>query len=413
MFLVVNLDSAYILYDMVCQGNNGNPAADTSYRNESVARVMSILRQLLVLMVLSAIAYGGYAGYGHWKASNAATSPEAAGRAGGSPAGGKSGSGGWPTMVETQMAETRTVSRTVEAVGNTRAVRYVDIKPKADGTITEIRYASGSRVEKGAVLFTLDDAIEKADLAQAEAEFLKADLALKRGDKLSQSRITARASVDELQATMSAAAAQVDRARSRLADRTIVAPFAGTPGFHAVDAGARVTKDTVLTRLDDLSSVLLEFAVPEEYFAIARIGLHAKAVTVAYPDRVFDAKITQVDTRIDPVNRSFRVRAEIDNSDGALPSGMFMQLTLELDSQAMVMVPEEAITVEGAKTHVFIVADGKANKQNVVTGVREPGFVQIVSGLSEGDEIVTHGTSKVRPGSPVKVVDAKAPGTTQ
>ena len=374
---------------------------------------MSILRQILVLMVLSAVAYGGYAGYGHWKASNAATPPGAAKQGAGNPPGGNFSPASRLTLVETGMAETRTVSRTVEAVGNTRAIRYVDIKPKADGTITEIRYTPGTRVEKGVVLFTLDNAIEKADLAQAEAEFLKADLALERGNKLSQSRITARASLDQLQAAMSAAAAQVDRARARLADRTILAPFAGTPGFHAVDAGARVTKDTVLTRLDDLSSVLLEFAVPEEYFAVARVGLHAKAVTVAYPDRVFDAKITQVDTVIDPINRSFKVRAEIDNTDGALPSGMFMQLTLELDSQAMVMVPEESITVEGAKTHVFVVVDGKANKQNVVTGMREPGFVQIVSGLSEGDEIVTHGTSKVRPGSQVKVVDAKAAGAAQ
>lgn len=364
-------------------------------------------------MVLSAAAYGGYAGYGHWKASVAATSPDAGKQAVGKPVFDRNRPGDWQTTVETTLAEVRTLSRTVEAVGNTRAVRYVDIKSKADGTITEILYKTGIRVEKGAVLFTLDDAIEKADLAQAEAEFLKADLALKRGDKLSQSRITARASLDELQAAMSAAAAQVDRTRARLADRTILAPFAGTPGFHAVDAGARVTKDTVLTRLDDLSSVLLEFAVPEEYFAIARIGLHAKAIAVAYPNRVFDAKITQVDTVIDPINRSFRVRAEIDNSDGALPSGMFMQLTLELDSQAMVMVPEESITVAGAKTHVFTVADGKANKQNVITGVREPGYVQIVSGLSEGDEIITHGTSKVRSGSAVEVVGGKAAGSTQ
>lgn len=374
---------------------------------------MSVFKQILVLMVLSAVAYGGYAGYDHWKASVAATSSDAAKQAGGKPEPDSNRRGGGETAVATAFAEIRTLSRTVEAVGNTRAVRYVDIKPKADGTITAIHYTSGTRVEKGAVLFTLDDDIEKADLAQAEAEFLKADLALKRGEQLSQSRITAKSSVEELQAAMSAAAAQVDRTKARLADRTILAPFGGTPGFHAVDAGARVTKDTVLTRLDDLSSVLLEFAVPEEYFAIARVGLHARAITAAYPDRVFDAKITQVDTMVDPVNRSFRVRAEIDNSDGALPSGMFMQLTLELDSEAMVMVPEESITVEGANSHVFVVADGKANKRNVTIGVREPGFVQIVSGLAEGDEIVTLGTSKVRPGSAVRVVDAKAPGAAQ
>jgi membrane fusion protein (multidrug efflux system) len=128
---------------------------------------------------------------------------------------------------------------------------------------------------------------------------------------------------------------------------------------------------------------------------------------------VFDAKITQVDTTVDPINRSFRVRAEIDNSDGALPSGMFMQLTLELDSQAMVMVPEEAVTVEGPSTHVFVVAEGKAMKRKVTIGAREPGFVQIVDGLSEGDEIVTRGTSKVRPGSTIKVVNTETGGSTQ
>ena len=99
---------------------------------------MSILKQILVLMVLSAVAYGGYAGYGHWKASNAATPPEAAKQAGGKPAKRKFSRGKWQTLVETGTAEIRTISRTVDAVGNTRAIRYVDIKPKADGTIKKM-----------------------------------------------------------------------------------------------------------------------------------------------------------------------------------------------------------------------------------------------------------------------------------
>jgi membrane fusion protein (multidrug efflux system) len=366
---------------------------------------MSLLRQLLFLLVLAGVGYGGFIGYQKWQqtrqqSATANGAPQAPQR----PA-------TRATDVKTVRAGERTLLRIVEAVGSTRAAQTVDIKPQADGTITEIAYQPGQRVEKGTVLFRLDDDIQRADLAQARAELVKAQQALERGQSLRQSRVMAAASLEELEAARASAQAQVERAERRLADRTIRAPFDGTPGFSAVDMGAQVENSTELTGFNDLSSVIVEFAVPEEYFAIARTGLVAKASTAAWPGRTFQAPISAIAPAIDPVSRSFVARARIANDDGALASGMFMRLKLELASTAAVMVPEEAVTVEGSTAFVFVVNDDKAERRAVKTGGREPGWVQILDGVTAGEEVVFSGTSKVRPGGAVKVVNAQADAT--
>lgn len=363
---------------------------------------MSILRQLLVLLIVAGLGYGGYVGYGKWQQSRQAGSEA------GSQEGKPQRSQARATAVKTVKAGKRTLVRAIEAVGTARAAQTVEIKSQADGTVVAIDYQPGERVERGAVLFRLDDDIQRADLSQARAELVKADLALKRGLSLKQSRVVAAATLEDLESAKAVAEAQLARAERRLADRTVRAPFAGTPGFHNIDAGAQVDSDTVLARLDDLSSVLVEFAVPEEYFAAARPGLVARATTSAWPSRTFEASISEIATAIDPVSRTFTARARISNDDAALVPGMFMRLNLVLASDSVVMVPEEALTVEGPAAFVFVVDDGKAERRTVKTGGRQLGWVQITDGLAEGEEVVFSGTSKIRPGGAVKVVNVEA-----
>jgi hypothetical protein len=150
---------------------------------------MSLLRQLLFLLVLAGLGYAGFAGYQQWQQSR-----QQAASANGAPAAAQRG-GGRATAVKTVKAGERTLLRIVEAVGSARAAQTVDIKPQADGIITEIAYTAGKRVEKGTVLFRLDDDIQKADLAQAKAELVKAQQALERGQSLRQSRVMAAASL--------------------------------------------------------------------------------------------------------------------------------------------------------------------------------------------------------------------------
>jgi membrane fusion protein (multidrug efflux system) len=358
---------------------------------------MAILRQLLILLVLAGIGYGGWYGYQQYMAGTQEFGAAAPKRGGGDRA----------TPVKTTKATERTLVRQLEVVGSTRASQVIDIKPKADGTIVEIVYEAGKRLEQGDVLFRLDDAIQKADLAEAQASLAKAQQALKRGRTLKQSRVMATATLEDLEAARAAAQAQVDRAAQRLADRTIRAPFAGTPSIRRVDLGAQVGSDTVLTRLENLSPMLVEFQVPEQFFSIARPGLTAEATTPAWPGKTFTATLSEVDTSIDPVSRTFRVRAQVPNETGELASGMFMRLSLQLSSDGVVMIPEQSITMEEGTPFVFVVKDGKVERRDVQTGGREPGWVQITDGLALGEEIVVSGISKVRPGGAVKVVNAE------
>ncbi len=353
-----------------------------------------IWKQLLLIGILAAIGYGGYEGYQRYLAP-------------GESATAASGRGDRPTPVEITNAEVRTLARTVEAVGTTRARQSVDIVPEADGRVVELAISSGATVEKGAVLVRLDDDIARADLAEAEARLKERRQALERVRQLRLSNAVAEATVEESEARLAEAEAQLDRAARRLQERTIRAPFEGVVGLTNVDTGARVVQGTPITRLDDLSEVEVEFGLPEALFAQVSRNQPLTATTVAFPGEVFRGKIEAVDNRIDPVSRSFRTRAIIPNPEGTLPAGMFMSLELTLSQADRVVIPEEALVFQAAETYVFVVEEGIARRVVVRTGQRRDGMVAILDGVDEGTTIVLRGLQRLRDGSPVAVIGQK------
>jgi len=232
--------------------------------------------------------------------------------------------------------------------------------------------------------------------------------------QLRETNAVSLASVEEAVARVAEAQARVERARRRLDDRVITAPFDGVVGLTAYDVGARVTEGEVLARLDDLSEVEVEFGLPETVFAQVARGQTVIARAAAFPDRRFEGKISEVDSRIDPVSRSFMTRALIPNPDRPLPAGMFLSLTLVLDEAERIVVPEEAIVFQAAQTYVFVAQDGTARRRAVETGQRRDGVIAVTSGLSAGDEVVVRGLQQVRDGAPLNVLardrDATAEG---
>lgn len=355
---------------------------------------MSIWKQLFVLAALAGIAYGGYEAYLRYYAPADTAQADQPRR------------GGGPAAVETGVAELRVLRDTVEAVGTTRALQSVDIVPEASGRIEELAFSPGQRVEKGAVLVRLDDAIARADVTEAEARLLERERVLDRVNQLRGSNAVAVATLEDAVARLAEARAEYDRAEQRLAERVIRAPFAGTVGLAEVDRGARVAAGTFIARLDDLTEVEIEFALPETLFAQVRNGQQVTARSAAFPGREFTGRIDAVDSRIDPVGRSFRARAVIPNPDGTLPAGMFMSLELTLAETERTVVPEEAIIFQAAETYVFAVVDGKAERITVTTGQRRDGYVAIVDGLDPGQPIIVRGLHRVRNGGPVKVLNA-------
>ncbi|MGI9499835.1 MAG: efflux RND transporter periplasmic adaptor subunit, partial [Geminicoccaceae bacterium] len=292
-----------------------------------------------------------------------------------------------------------------------RARQSVDITPAASGRVLSISFTPGSQVEKGSTLLQLDDVAERADVAEAEAERRQAALALDRARALVAKKSISQSTVDELEATFAAAEARVDRVKKQLAERRIEAPFAGRVGLKQVDVGARVDDETVITTLDDLAAVEVEFGVPEIFFSEVSAGQKVTATSAAFGARVFDGIIETVDSRIDRVSRSFQVRATIPNDDLALPTGMFMLVELTLTERLAVTVPEEAVVVSGDEAQLFVVEDGKAMKRKVVLGQRELGLVEIVDGIEAGELTIVRGIQKVRPGVEVRIVGEDADDT--
>jgi membrane fusion protein (multidrug efflux system) len=349
------------------------------------------IKQLAIVGVLSAVAVGSYLVYARVLGEPVAPQQAKSVRATGRP-------------VETAKARLHKLETRIEAVGTSLARRSVDIAPLTTGRVKEIRFRAGDRVGAGQVLAELDDEIERADLAQAEAAVTQARLALQRAQALRVKNHVPEATVEDLTSKAATAAAAVDRAKRKLADRSIRAPFPGIVGIKRVDAGARVDEQTVITTLDDLAEIEIEFSVPEQFYARVEVGQAAEATSVSFPGRTFAGKVALVDSRIDAASRSFKVRVAVPNPDYVLPAGMFMHIQLTLESREGLTVPEEAILPEAGASYVFVVEEGKARRRKVAVGRRDVGLVEISEGLAPGDEVIVKGLAALREGAPVRVV---------
>jgi membrane fusion protein (multidrug efflux system) len=305
--------------------------------------------------------------------------------------------------VEVATAESGTVRERIEAVGSSLARQAVDIVALSSGRVAEIHFTPGEHVEEGAVLIRLDDLAEQADVAEADAMRREAELALDRARKLRTNNTVAQATVDELEAAYAGTSARLDGTRKELTDRTVRAPFAGVVGIRGVDIGARVDDDTVLTTLDDLAEIEIEFSVPELFYGAIRAGQTVGATSSAFPNRRFEGKIATIDSRIDEVARAFRVRAIVPNPDLELPAGMFMHVEVILGERPAVLSPEQAVIAAGADTFVFTIEDGTARRRDVRLGQRDFGEVEVLEGLSPGEAVVVSGVQRLRDGVPVEV----------
>jgi membrane fusion protein (multidrug efflux system) len=297
----------------------------------------------------------------------------------------------------------------VEALGTLRANESVDITAKVADRVAAIHFSEGQQVRKGSVLIELDNTEARADLAAAEAAASDSRSQYKRSQELFQTRALSEAQLDQLHATLLANEARVAAARSRLADRVITAPFNGRVGLRNVSLGGLVNPGAVITTLDDLSVVKLDFSVPEQFLSTLQPGLTVQAQSTAYSDSTFAGRVASVDTRVDPTTRSVAIRALIDNSDGRLRPGMFMTVKLVRPEGQALMLPEQAIVPENEQHFVYVVADGKAQKREVKIGRRRPGEVEVLQGLTADSSVVIDGTLNLRDGVPVRVQGADSP----
>ena len=293
----------------------------------------------------------------------------------------------------------------LEALGTARAYESVDIQPRVSSLVERVAFEEGQVVNAGDLIVELENSEIIAGLALAKASLSESRSLYNRSRSLADTQAISASNLEQLIAQVQVDEAMVEAAKARLENTIIRAPFTGRVGLRRVSPGSFVDTSTVITTLDDISKIKLDFTVPEAFLTSVAEGMSIKANSLVYPDRTFEGVVASVDTRLDPVSRAVQVRAVIANKDGALKPGMFMTVDLQRDRGDVVMAPEEAIVPEGSQQFVFVVADNIVEKRAVTLGRRIPGSVAIDAGLEPGEAVITEGTHKVRDGGSVEVIN--------
>ena len=370
------------------------------FRKYGFAATVATALALMALVVVGKSMLGG-------KDSGSSASAAVASQAQGQSKGGGRGGPQTPTVAVVAVAR-HTFSDAIQALGTAQARESILLTPKVADTIRAIRFESGQRVARGQVLVEMSSVEQSADLAEARAANAAAQEDLRRNRELFDRGFASQARIDAVQAAADAAQARLDAGGSRIADRTIRAPFAGVVGLRTASPGQYMRPGDRIGTLDDVSQIKLDFDVPETRIAQLQTGVAITARTAAFRDRTFEGLIAQVDSRVDPATRTMRVRAILQNSDGALRPGMLMTVEVRSNPRDALAVPEIAVLEQVDGSYVYRVQAGQGGGQRaeltkVQTGQRSGGMAEIVSGVGEGDQIVTEGVQNLRPGQPVRV----------
>ena len=307
-----------------------------------------------------------------------------------------------------------TIEDRIEALGTLRANESVELTASVTETVTAINFDDGDRVKAGQVLVQMTNDEEQAQLREARVTVDEAKRQYERIKSLRAQQSASESQLDEQQRVWEANRARLAAIESRLADRLLRAPFAGVVGLRNVSIGALVEPGDVITTLDDDSVMKLDFSVPSVYLAALVPGMPVTAITRAWQGQLFEGRVKSIDSRVDPVTRTVIVRALLPNPDHALRPGMLMQVELQSQRREAIIIPEECLVAQGQKQFVYVVdrADNKVERREVRIGTRRPGEVEIIEGLVVGEQVITDGTLKVRPGNIVSI-RAKDDGTTK
>lgn len=307
-----------------------------------------------------------------------------------------------PAVVSVLVRSER-VAHELRALGTAIANESIEVTSKTSNLVSAVRFRDGETVRQGQVLIELDPAQARADLAEASAALTESTSQYERARDLLSTRVVSQSQYEQLEAIMKANRARADAATARLADTVIRAPFGGRVGLRRVSVGSLVSPGTVITTLDDTSVMKVDFAVPENLLGSLREGLELSARTAAHPDSELKGRVLTIDSRIDPVTRSVTVRALVPNAASLLRPGMLVNVTLARDEYEALVIPEQALVPEQSRQYVFVVdGDSKVVRREVQIGRREPGKVEIVGGLAQGERIVVEGTQKVHDGIAVR-----------
>jgi len=378
------------------------------------------MKLLHTLVAVVGIAAAGGAAYWYQNKPSgglvsAATDPSAGKGSASSPAGagrprtGGAGANGGAAAVEVGKVEVMSLQDESQAVGTLRSRQGVMLRPEVSGRISQLGFSDGQRVRRGQLMVQLDDTLQQAQVLQARAQASIARTNLQRNRELMAQNFVSQSAADQSAATLEVAEAQVALAQAQLARMRIVAPFSGLAGIRSVNVGDYVKDGADLVNVEDVSSMVVDFRLPESVMSRLKTGQDVDFTLDGMPGRAFKGRVDALDSQIDTNGRSLLVRARIDNPQGVLRPGMFARARIVFEvREAATVVPEEALVPLGGKQYLIKVVDGPAGKvsQRIEAriGLRLRGKVEILEGLSPGDVVVLAGQSRLLRGDALPVV---------
>lgn len=324
-----------------------------------------------------------------------------------------------PQVVNVLEVREETRHPVMTSVGSVKAIKGTAVSTEADGIVRAVLFQAGTMVSAGTPLLQLDIELEEAQLRSAEAAASSSRLALQRAQELRRTSSVSQADIDIAISNSKQAEAQVDYIRALIAKKTVRAPFAGKLGIRAISEGDFLPKGTPVVSLQALDPIYIEFSLPQQRLAQLKDALPVIARSDVYPQKEFTGKITAISPDIDIATRNVRVQATLPNPEGLLRPGMFVSLTVQIDTtQKVLLAPETGIMHGSAGDTVFVIEKPEQTDQgetyqvvqkNVTIGERIGDFVEIIDGLTVGERIVSTGVFKMQPGAKVIIDQRLAP----
>jgi membrane fusion protein (multidrug efflux system) len=325
-----------------------------------------------------------------------------------------------PSAVTTIVAKQETWPSTLNVVGTTAPVHGVTVSADLPGTVDTITFDSGKFVHEGEVLVQLDTRQERAQLAALEAQRDLAKINYNRMQQLVNEGVISRMDYDKSTAEQKQTEANVGEIKATIQRKTIRAPFSGILGIRQVNLGQYMSAGTAIVSLQALNPIYANFNVPQQVMSQMRPGQSVRISTDGASGHAYTGRVNALESTVDESTRNVQVQATLANADNKLRPGMFVQVEVGVGAERTLFpLPASAINYAPFGDSVYVVTDLKGPDGKTYRGVRQQ-FVKIagargdqigiVSGLHQGDEVVTSGAFKLRNGAAVAVNNKIQPG---
>lgn len=311
--------------------------------------------------------------------------------------------------VKTLLLDTAPFESKLTFNGTLIADSSIDIKSELRGKIEKIAFTDGQKVEEGELIVSIESGELAAELSSVREQLALAETNAERLKNLFASGSVTASERDDAVSRREVLKAEERRLAVRLEKTQLLAPFAGTLGLREVSLGDLIEADTLITTLQTVEDLKVDFSVPERYQALLETGLPVSLWVTGY-DQPFSASVRAISPRVDINTRTIMVRADVANGERKLLPGNYARVELISRDDAALLVPSVAVLQSLEAVSVFTVRDGVAVRTEVKTGVRSASQVQILQGLEIGDEVITSGIQSVRDGQRVDVRNSAGMG---